>query len=229
MNKTQRQLTGIFLIAVPMVMMTLFTILQMTFEYPDILRQSTDHVLRQFQAGGNGLILTWYAFMFTAILFVPLVILLHQVLARENSTFMFIATTIGVLAGVVQFLGLIRWPFLVPYLAKTYLDPNSTAATRNAVEVVFQTFNQYAGVAVGEHLGYLFTGSWTFFVAMNMFKSAFFKPWLAWLGIVAATGIVIGIFEPFGFALAGVINALSYMLWAIWLVVMGIFLLRVRE
>jgi hypothetical protein len=27
-----------------------------------------------------------------------------------------VATTVGVLAAVVQFLGLIRWPFLVPYL-----------------------------------------------------------------------------------------------------------------
>ena len=96
--------------------------------------------------------------MLTAVLFVPLAVLVHKALTREDTPYMAVATTFGVIAGVVQFLGLVRWPFLVPYLADTYLDPASSAATRESVAVVFQAFNHYAGVAVGEHLGYLFTG-----------------------------------------------------------------------
>src|SRR5439155_12238326 len=30
-----------------------------------------------------------------------------------------------------------------------------------AVDIVFQSFNRYLGVAVGEHLGYALTGAWT--------------------------------------------------------------------
>ena len=41
---------------------------------------------------------------------------------------------VGVLAAVVQFLGLARWPFLVPALARTYTDLASTAATRGGDE-----------------------------------------------------------------------------------------------
>ena len=53
-----------------------------------------------------------------------------------------------------QFLGLIRWPFLVPYLARADAEPDASPARREAVDVVFQSFNRYLGVGVGEHLGY---------------------------------------------------------------------------
>ena len=75
----------------------------------------------------------------------------------------------GVLAAAVQFLGLVRWPFLVPYLART--AESEDPATRAAVEVAFQSFNRYLGVAVGEHLGYLFTGSWSALVGAAILQS----------------------------------------------------------
>ena len=65
-------------------------------------------------------------------------------------------------ASVVQFLGLIRWPFLVPYLAREEsARPDAAPARQEAIDIVFQSFNRYLGVAVGEHLGFLFTGAWT--------------------------------------------------------------------
>ena len=35
-----------------------------------------------------------------------------------------VATTIGVLAGFVQMLGLLRWVYVVPGLARAYTDPS---------------------------------------------------------------------------------------------------------
>ena len=66
-----------------------------------------------------------------------------------------VGPTVGVLAGAVQFLGLIRWPFLVPYLARADAEPDASPARKDAIDVVFQSFNRYLGVAVGEHLGFL--------------------------------------------------------------------------
>ena len=123
------KLTGIVLILMPIAFNVFFTLLSVTFEYPDILREPTSYVLRSFDAGGSGLVAIWYGFMLTAVLFVPLVVLVHKVLARQDTPYMAVATTFGVVAGVVQFLGLIRWPFLVPYLADVYLDPASSEAT----------------------------------------------------------------------------------------------------
>ncbi len=115
------QITGALLIFLPIAFNVIFFLLQKTFEYPDILRKPTDYILSQFNAGGNRLIVTWYSFALTGLLFIPIALLVNQVLAEDTMPYMAIATTVGVLAGLVQFLGLIRWTFLVPYLAKNLL------------------------------------------------------------------------------------------------------------
>jgi hypothetical protein len=68
--------------------------------------------------------------MLTAVLLAPLAVLFGQVLGRDGRAIVPTATVIGVLAALVQFLGLARWPFLVPTLARTYDDPASSEATR---------------------------------------------------------------------------------------------------
>jgi hypothetical protein len=156
------------------------------------------------------------------------VVLVHRVLADDGREagapfYLGLATAFGVVAGVMQFLGLARWPFLVPYLADTYTDPASSGATRESVAVVFEAFNRYAGVAVGEHLGYLFTGLWTALVALAMFGSALpFRRWLSLLGMVSAAGILVGTLEPAGFEAAANIVVVGYILWSLWLAIFGI-------
>lgn len=230
MNKNSlRPLTGALLIVTPLAFMATFTLLQINFEYPDILREPTGYVLEKFNAGGGGLIATWYAFMLAAILFIPISVMLHPFLASDGAAYMPLATTLGVLAGVAQFLGLIRWPFVVPYLAQTYFDPASTQATRDAVEVVFQAFHRYAGAGIGETLGYIFTGGWTLLISLAMIQSPNFKAWIGWLGIPLALAIFVGIFEWMGVPLVGAINAIGYTVWAAWLIVVGVALLRAKE
>jgi len=223
MNITQ--ITGILLIVMPIAFNVVFFLLQRAFEYPDILRKPTDYILKRFQEGGRRLTVIWYAFTLTGVVFTSVAILAPQVLAPNNTLYIAAATTVGVLAGLVQFLGLIRWPFLVPYLAKTYVDTTVSQATRDAITVVFQAFHRYAGVAIGEHLGYLFTSVWTVLLATAMFQSPQFSAWLGWAGLIPAVGIFIGVFEESGFRAAGAINAISYILWSIWLIVVGIVML----
>jgi hypothetical protein len=54
-----RRFAGLLLILVPLAFTICFTLLQMLFEYPDILRQPTADVLTKFQAGGSTLIGVW--------------------------------------------------------------------------------------------------------------------------------------------------------------------------
>lgn len=217
--------TGLFLIIVPIAFNVTFLLLGRAFEYPDILRKPTDYVLRQFKAGGASLRRLWYAFMFSAVLFTPVPVMVQQLFQPEVPSFLVVGTTIGVLAGAVQFLGLIRWPFLVTSLAEMYTAPDSTQATREAVVVVFQAFHRYVGVAVGEHLGYLFTSIWTVLVCMAILGTQLVSPLLGWLGILPAIGVFIGVFEETGFKAAGAINAISYLLWSVWLIAFGAALL----
>ena len=222
------RVTGLLLIVMPIAFNLFFFLLGRRFDYPNILRQPTGEILRRFQAGGTALKLTWHGFVLTAVAFVPLVILVSQVLADDELAVVPLATTFGVLAGVVQFLGLIRWPYLVPYLARTFLDPSSSEATRDAVDVTFQAFHRTLGVAIGEHLGYLFTGLWTLLVGVAMTQGDVFPAWLGWSGIVLGLALIVGSvefagpFEESGWRLAGLLVPIAYIAWSLWLVAAGV-------
>ena len=231
MNSLQtRRLAGLLLILVPVAFSVCFTLLQTLFEYPDILRQPTADVLSKFQAGGSNLIAVWYALTLSAVLFIPLVVLFHQVLAaNEHSTTLRVATVFGIVAGFAQTLGFLRWPFLVPHLAQAYLEPGASEAQRAAAAMVFDAFHRYAGMAVGEHLGYLSTSVWTFLVALLMLRTPLFGRALGLSGMLLALGIATGLLEPAGFELAGTINTFSYLAWALWLIVVGVVVLVRRS
>jgi hypothetical protein len=219
------------LILLPLAFNAFFFLLARRFDYPDILRSPTEHILSRFQAGGVGLKLLWYGFMLTAVLLAPLAVLLGQVLARDDLAVVPTATVVGVLAAVVQFLGLARWPFLVPELARVYADPASSQATREATMVAFESFHRYLGIGVGESLGYLLTGAWTMLVGVAMLQSSAFEAWLAWPGIIIGLFLIVGSlefvgrFEAQGWKLAGALVPITYIAWSLWLILSGLVLL----
>jgi hypothetical protein len=227
MTHRTRVSTAGLLIAVPVLFMLFYGLLAMTFDYPGILREPAGEVLRRFAAGGPTLVLVWYGFALTPVLFIPAAILLRRAFTA-TTPFLDLAVPLGVLAGLTQVMGLIRWPFLVPELARSFLDPSASEATQAAALTVFGAFHQYAGVAIGEHLGYLFTGAWTLVIAGAMLTAPRFRPWLGWTGIASALGILVGLLEPAGIALAGMINAVAYAVWSLWLVGVGVSLLRAQ-
>jgi hypothetical protein len=222
---------GAFCIFLPLAFNAFFLLLGRRFDYPDILRRPTEEILSRFQAGGVTLKLLWYGLMLTAVLLAPLAVLLGQVLARDGLEIVPVATTIGVLAAVVQFLGLARWPFLVPELARAYADPASSQGTREATRVAFVAFNRYLGVGVGECLGYLLTGAWTTLVGVAILQSSAFESWLAWPGIVIGLSLILGSLEFVGrfeeqrWKLAGAIVPIAYIAWSLWLILAGLVLL----
>ena len=127
---TTATVAGLLLIAVSLAFNSAFALLATRFDYPHILRQPTADVLAKFTDVGTPLVLLWWAFALTALLMVPLVVLLSSAISDAVPTLVSVATTVGVLAAAVQFLGLIRWPFLVPYLARTAADPTRTPPGR---------------------------------------------------------------------------------------------------
>jgi hypothetical protein len=223
--------TAVLLIALPILFNAAFAQLAAAFDYPDILRRPTSEVLARFRAGGSRLVLLWWAFAMTAVLFVPLAVMLPAVLGGASDVVLLLSTITGVLAGSVQFLGLIRWPFLVPYLARVDAGTGSSAARHEAVDILFQAFNRYLGVAVGEHLGYLFTGMWSVLVGVALTQSDATPGWLGLVGIVIGAVLAIcslefvGPFEHAGWKLAGLVIPVAYIAWSAWLLVTGIFLL----
>ena len=222
---------GILLIAVPIAFNLAFGALAATFAYPDILRRPTTEVLAKFRAGGARLVLLWWAFAMTAALLTPMAVLVSTSLQGASPALLLTAATIGVVASGVQFLGLVRWPFLVPYLAREAGGPDLSPARREAIDIVFQSFHRYLGVAVGEHLGFLFTGSWTALVGVGILQSSNVNGWVGVIGILIGIALVlcslefVGAFEHAGWKPAAVATPFVYIAWSLWLIATGIALL----
>lgn len=221
--------TGILLIVLPVAFNGAFAALAATFGYPDILRRPTSEVLARFRAGGTRLVALWWAFAFSAVVFAPVAVMLSGELQGADAALLSVTTTLGVLAALVQFLGLVRWPFMVPHLARE--AETASPARAEAIEVVFQSFNRYLGVAVGEHLGYLFTGAWSALVGVAILQSAALPWWLGVAGIVIGAVLAacslefVGPFERDGWKLAGAVTPVAYIAWSAWLVAVGVFVL----
>jgi len=203
------------------------------FDYPDILRKEPDEILRRFAAGGSGLLLRWHALLLSALLMLPLVTLLAVALAAPPALTA-LSVVVGATAALVQALGLVRWPFAVPELARRYVAaPQGPAGemTRRTIEAVFATLHRLLGVGIGEHLGYLLTGLWTVLVAASILSTAVLPGWLGIVGLPLGVALLIGALEfvgpneQDGWRLAGVIVPIAYIAWSIWLILLGAFLI----
>jgi hypothetical protein len=220
---------GLVLIVAPLWFNATFALLGKRFGYPDILRRPTSEILERFEAGGASLIVLWWMFMLSGLLLIAGAVLLGQVLELEG--IVLLATTIGVLAGLVQMLGLLRWVYVVPALARAYTDPSLSAEQREVQAAVFRALHQYLGVGVGEHLGYLFTGLWSVLIGIGVIQGTALPTWLGWPGIVIGAGLVVssaeflGPNEERGLALVGAAIPIIYISWSIWLLAMGIALI----
>jgi hypothetical protein len=222
-------ITAVLLVAVPITFNLAFFELGRVFDYPNILRKDPDEILRRFAAGGPGLILRWQALLLSALAMLPLVALLAVVLAAPPALTA-LSIVVGSAAALVQALGLVRWPFAVPELARRYIaaDGPDGAATRGSIEVVFATLHRLLGVGIGEHLGYLLTGAWTLLVAGSILSGAVLPGWLGLIGIPIGVALLIGTLEfvgpneERGWPLAGTIVPLAYIAWSIWLIALGI-------
>jgi hypothetical protein len=212
-----------------------FAILGSTFDYPDILRQPAAMILERFHAGGAGLVLTWYAFMLSAILMVPvaaaLAVQLREV--RDLATLRSIAFASGAAAGILQAIGLSRWVFVVPGIARIQADPASTEVARAQAQASFDLLNSWGGVAIGEHLGQIFTVLFVASLASAQLASASRLAKSAGVaGVLAALLIAVGLGE--GLALAtgnapgmlGLFTVVGYLAFTLWLILTGATLLR---
>ncbi len=220
------------LIVVPIAFNVAFFELGRVFGYPDILRREPAEILNRFSAGGPALILRWEALLLSALAMLPLAVLLALVLAAPP-VLTVTSIVVGAAAALVQALGLVRWPFAVPELARRYAAAQGAdgAADRRAIEVTFATVHRLLGVGIGEHLGYLLTGSWTLLVAASILTTTALPGWLGLLGLPIGVALLIGTLEfvgpneERGWGLAGTIVPIAYVAWSLWLVLLGVFLL----
>ncbi len=217
---------AIFLILSPVWFNVTFAMLAKRFEYPGVLREPAGVILERFRAGGAGLVWTWWAFAAAGVLLVPTVVLLAAT-ATSGGTLVTVATVIGVLAALVQLLGLLRWSYLVPWLARAH-EAASSPQERATFEITFEAFHRFLGVGVGEHLGYLFTGLWSMLIGVAIANDGVITAWLGWIGVAVGLGLVLcsteflGSNEEHGWKPAGDAVPFIYIAWSLWLIALGV-------
>lgn len=230
-TKSFRQLTGLFFILGAVLVNIPFTLLIMNFDYPDILRQPTAEILVKFQAGGDSLIYSWFAFAWIGLPLLLGAIMLKKILEPENSPFLDTATTLGVVGFIVQVIGLLRWVFVVPVLARLFTDPTADSVTKASVSAVFVAVHQYGGVVLGEHLGQFLTILWMSMISGIIHNSKMFSKWVAWFGWFASAVYFLAQTELIATAIPGfpVIDwagLYGSLLWLLWMIVVGVYLVK---
>ena len=226
MNQASAQRTralGVAFIAFAVGFNVPYAMLASSFEYPDILRRPAGEILAAFAAGGDGLILTWGAFALAALLFAPVAVAIAAV-TRQSGRPASAVAALGVAAGVTQAIGLCRWVYAVPGLAETWAT-TTEGATRAAIEMVFMTLHQFAGVGVGEAIGQTLTGLWLLGAALSQHHHPRFSRALSITGIVGGVILLLGLveglatvmpFDPGPFGLSALVGYLVLTVWLIW-------------
>ncbi len=209
-----------------------FAILGATFAYPDVLRRPAGEVLDLFAQGGAPLILTWHAFALSALALAPLAFALALTRKRVTDApgLAIGAAIAGALSALAQAIGLWRWVFVVPGLARVHADAAAPEEAKRAAEQTFDLINQYGGVAIGEHLGQMLLALFVLLLSSLQFRER--KLISAVLGFVSAAAIVGGTGEGLMLALGqsgevfSLVTIAGFVGLTVWLIATGIGTMR---
>ncbi len=189
-----------------------FTALGSIFNYPDVLDEPAGKVLASFRAH-EGAVSVWFSVLaLSAALLAPIAIGVGRM--SEERT-MRLAVRVGIAAAVVQVIGLLRWPILVPGYAA---DGNTDA---------FRTASDILGTGIGETLGYFLTAAWTALVVVSLGRQIAGR-WFSVLGLASAALVFVGVFSPLDLPVVDSANFIGYILYSLWLIAFGVVIL-VRE
>jgi hypothetical protein len=204
------------------------TVLSATFDWPDILREPAGVVLPAFVAGGTSLVWTWFATAWTyALLLVP-ILLLPAVLGRRGDPVLRAATYVGATSVVLALIGFLRWVFVVPPLADSYVGGG--AVEKAAVAAAWTAQHQFGGALLGEHLGQVMAIGWSVTLSVIILRSRALPPWLGVAGLVvsglylANQGDVLSTAVP-GFPVWDLGGLIGSTAWGLWVAVLGVMVL----
>lgn len=223
-----RRATGGLFVAGAVAFAAAAMVLSSTFNWPDVLREPASVVLPAFAGGGTSLVWTWFAVAWTyAILAVP-ILLVPAVLGRRDDLALRVATYAGATSVVLSLTGFLRWVFVVPPLARSYITGD--AATRAAADAAWTAQHQYGGALLGEHLGQLLAIGWSVTLCVIIVRTRVLPRWLGVTGLAVSAlyllnqGDILATAVP-GFPvwdLAGLIGSTG---WGIWVAALGVTIL----
>jgi hypothetical protein len=212
------RVTAAVMLAAAVLLNVAFAGLGAVFDYPDVLKHPAGDVLAAFR-DSQAAVVGWFLVLAAgAAMLAPVAVGVGRL---STSRAMRFAVPVGIAAAVVQVVGLLRWPLLVPGWAATAAgdDPAAAAAARES----FGTANRVLGNIVGETGGYLLTAAWTGLVLAAL-GAAFTGRLFVVLGAASAVLILAGVLSPLDLPVIDLANFAGYVLWSAWLVIFAVVL-----
>lgn len=222
--------TILLLVLEPILMYAAFVVLNSSIDWPASLGQPAAVNLPLIVEERGAVVVGYGAYLAYSLLILPLSVMLYFALkGREASPLLAVAAAVGVVSALARALGIGRWLFLMPFLAEIYQDPASNPATREAVEVAYTAFNEYAG-GVGELLGVALTGAfWVGLTSVALLRSGRFPRWLGLLGLLAAVLLLPGLLSVVGLDVGALFAVVGGNVLLIWMLALALVLFRSRR
>ena len=208
---------GLALVGFVLLVSLAFTALTILFGYDDVLRDPPSEVLRRYLAGGGALVRAWAAFAAGALAFAAIGPL------AERAAGVALPSWLAPAAALAMAVGLLRWVVVVPVLAAAHQAPGASEATQAAAEMAYRALHQFAGVGIGETLGPILLGAWSFGFARGLRAR---HPILSWAGRATLPLWILGLSEPLATGWPGLpvveAGALAFIAWEAWLLALGL-------
>jgi hypothetical protein len=223
-----RRSTGALFVVSALAFAAAATVLSSTFDWPDVLREPAGVVLPAFADGGPSLVWTWFATAWTYGLLAVPILLLPAALGRRHDQALRVATLVGATSVVLALIGFLRWVFVVPPLARSYVTGDPT--TRAAVDAAWTAQHQFGGALLGEHLGQSLAIGWSLTLSVIILRSRALPRWLGITGLAVSAvyllnqGDILATAVP-GFPVWDLAGLLGSTGWGLWVAALGATLL----
>lgn len=221
-----QRLLGWTIVAFGLATSVAFGILSTVFEFPDVLRRPGGEVLALYAEKADVVRPTYWVLGMTGLVLVGIAVELGRFLTPFAEGPARLVSGFGVATGVFWSLGYTRWPIAVPYLSEMYLSGD--AAEKERAAEMYGMLNRYAGMTVGEHLGFITMGVFAIALAIGLRRGEIGPRWLLPVGIIGGVLITITSYEQYNpeVTLLGALNGLANTVWFLWMIAIGIVLLR---
>ncbi len=186
-DSTTQRFTALYLLLYVAVTIFCYNALAIYFDFPDILRVLAEKRFLLFKENQMIILCCYYGFMLTGLFQMGFSIGLYLLTKRDSLAAMQ-ALIFGILAGLFQIIGYLRWVVAVPYLTTVDISEN--------VLVSEGLFNNYFGKGIGEHLGNLFLVLWLFSSWLVLKGSNFFNKTLNAILLISAILMTTAVYEP---------------------------------
>ncbi len=172
--------------------------LTVTFGFPDILRAPAPDILAAFRAQEAFVRGFYYLFAIAHLVFAAAVLTLYPALKEGAGPWLLVGTAGGILYGIAQTMGFLRWPILIPLFADYAATRDMSGGEGDLALLMLNAFHHYTGNAIGENLSFWGLGAWLVGIGMTLRQAAFGHRAVGMLWILTGLMVFAYTFEQLG-------------------------------